>query len=81
MRAGRKRQERRGWPAEEDCNRVRQQRADPTEVGAYVTSAPEPGVPLGAERAGEENREKKENDPANLAGEGRATARVLVRAW
>jgi hypothetical protein len=38
---------------------MREQRADPAEVCAYVARSLEPGVPLGAECAGEEDRKKK----------------------
>jgi hypothetical protein len=48
---------------------MRQQRADPTEVCAYVARALKPGIPFGTQSAREENRKKKKNDPANFAGE------------
>lgn len=69
MRAGCEREQRGGRPTEEERDWVRQQRANPTEVCAYVARALEPGIALGAECAGEENRKKKKYNAANLAGE------------
>jgi hypothetical protein len=48
---------------------MRQQRSDPAEVSFYVAVEVELGVSLGGEGAGEKDREEKEDDPANFAGE------------
>ena len=56
---------------------MREQRSDPAEVAPYVAVEVELGVTLCGERAGEENSEEKEDDPANLAGE-RGARRLIV---
>ena len=58
--------------------------ADPAEIAPYVAVAMKLGVPLGGERAGEEDSEKKKNDSADLARERglrRFIVRVPARAW
>ena len=69
MRHGRNGKKRRGGPAEKQRDRTRQQRADPAEIPLYVAVAMELRVALGSERAGEEDSEEKENDPADFASE------------
>jgi hypothetical protein len=81
VRPGRERKQCRRRPTEEQCDGMREQTADPTEMRCYIARPLEPRIALGAQRAGEENREEKKNDPANLAGKRRATARALARAW
>jgi hypothetical protein len=51
--------------------------ADPAEVSFYVPVAEELCVAFGGKCAGEEDPEKKKNDPANLSGERRAR-RLIV---
>jgi len=81
---GRNGKKRRGGPTEKQRDRARQQRADPAEIPLYVAVAVELSVALGGERAGEEDSEEKEDDPANLARErglGRPIVPVPARAW
>ena len=56
---------------------MREHRSDPAEVAPYVAVEVELCITLCRERAGEENREEKEDDPANLAGE-RGARRLIV---
>jgi hypothetical protein len=58
----------RGGPAKQQRDRVGEQRSGPTKVASYVAVAPELGVRLGGECAGEEDSEEQEDDSANLAG-------------
>jgi hypothetical protein len=77
VRHGRNGKKRRGGPAEKLRDRTRQQRANPAEIPLYVAVAVELSVTLGGERAGEEDSEEKEDNPANLAGE-RGLRRPIV---
>jgi hypothetical protein len=70
-------------PAEQQGDRAREERADPAEISLYVAVAEELSVTLGSECAGEEEPEKQEDDPPNLARErglGRLIVRVPARA-
>ena len=61
-----------------------EQRAGPAEIAPYVAIAVKLSVSLGRERAGEEDPEEEEDDPANLAGERGARGLIVpvpVRAW
>lgn len=62
-----------------------QKRAHPSEVALYAgATTDEGGVSLSRESAGEKDREKKQNNSADLAGKrrlGGATVPVPVRAW
>jgi hypothetical protein len=69
MRGGSDGKEGGGRPAKKKRDRAREQRADPAEVSLYVAVAVELSVALGGERAGEEDPEEKEDDPADLARE------------
>jgi hypothetical protein len=66
-----------GGPAKQERDRMRQQRSDPTEVSFYVAVEVELGVALGGEGTGKEDREEKEDDPADLAGEGGAGGLIV----
>jgi len=77
MRGRRQWQKRRGGPAEEQRDRVGEQRSDPAEVSSYVAVAVELGVALGGECAGEEDSEEKKYDPANLAGKRRLRGPIV----
>ena len=57
-----------GRPTEEERDWVREERAHPAEVALYIPVAFESRITLSRERAGEEDCEKQEDDPANLAG-------------
>jgi hypothetical protein len=84
VRGRRDGKERSGWPAKKKGDWAREQGSDPAEVALYVAVAVELGVALSGERPGEENPEKKEDDPANLARErglGRPIVPVPARAW
>jgi hypothetical protein len=77
-------QQKSGGPAEQQRNRMSEERSDPAEVSLYVAVAVELGVSLGEERTGEEDSEEKKDDSANLAGQRRAggpIAPVRARAW
>jgi hypothetical protein len=50
---------RRGRPAKQESDRVRQQGADPAEVASYVAVAVELGVALCGEGAGEKDSEEE----------------------
>jgi hypothetical protein len=67
MRGRREGEQRRGGPAEEESDWVREERPDPSEVSSYVAVAVELCVALGGECAGEKNSEEKKDDPADLA--------------
>ena len=72
-----------GRPAEDQSDRVGEERAGPAEIRFYIAVAEELTVGLGCERAGEEDSEEKKYDPANLAGEsglGRSSVPVRARA-
>ena len=71
MRGGCNGKDRGGRPAEQQRDRMREQRPDPAEVASYVTVAVELGVRLGSECAGEENSKEQEDNPPDLAGEYR----------
>jgi hypothetical protein len=71
------RKQRRGGPAEEECNWVSEQRPDPTEVSPYIAVAVELRVALGGECAGEKDSEEKQDDPADLAGERRLRVPIV----
>jgi hypothetical protein len=76
--------ERRGRPAEQQRDWVREQSAGPSEVAPYVAIAVELGVRLGGECAGKENPEQQQDDAANLAGKRRLRRPIVpvpVRAW
>ena len=77
MRCWREWQKRGGGPAEEQRDRMRQERSDPAEVPSYVAVEVELGVALGGEGAGKKDREEKEDDPANLAGESGAGGLIV----
>ena len=64
-------------PPKEHRDRVREERAHPAEVSFYVAVAEETRVSLGAEGAGEEDREQQEDDSANLAGERRLRGSIV----
>lgn len=60
MRRWRQRKECRGGPAEEERDRVCEQRPHPPEVASYAgATADDGGVSLGRKRTGEEDREKQ----------------------
>jgi hypothetical protein len=83
VRGGRYRKKRGGRPAQEQRERAGEEGSDPAEVSLYVAVAMELGVALSGERAGEEDPEEKEDDPADLASERglwRAIVPVLARA-
>jgi hypothetical protein len=77
MGGGGERKERCSGPAEEQGDRVREQRARPAEVSCYVTIAVEPGVTLGGESSAEKDREQQQDDPADLAGERRLRGPIV----
>lgn len=77
MSGGGERKECGGGPAEEQGNRVREERSRPAEVSCYVTVAVEPGVAFGGECSAEKDREQKEDDPANLAGKRRLRGPIV----
>ena len=78
MRGGSERKERCCGPAEEQRDRVRQQRAHPAEIALYRAAATnERCVAFGDECSAEEDREKKKDNPANLARE-RGTRRGAI---
>ncbi len=84
MGGWRKREKRGGRPAEEERDRVSEERSHPAEVSFYIPVAVEPRIPFRGKRAGEEDCEEKEDDPANLAGKrrlGRLIVPVPARAW
>ena len=66
-----------GGPAEEQRDRMREKRSRPAEISRYVAVALEPGVALGGKCAGEEDREQKQDDPADLAGERRLRGSIV----
>ena len=71
-------------PAEEERDRVSEQGSGPAEVSSYIAVAEKAGVSLDGERAGEEDREQQEDDPANLASERRLRRPIVpvpARAW
>src|SRR6267143_2520281 len=75
VRGGSEGKERGRGPAEEQRDGMREQRAHPAEIAFYcAAAADERCVAFGGQRPTEEDREKKEDDPANLAGE-RGTGR------
>jgi len=81
---GGERKDRGSGPAEEHRDRVREERSHPAEVPFYVAVAIETGIALSRERAGEEDREEKEDDAANLADERRLRGPIVpvpARAW
>ena len=83
MSGGSEREKRGGGPAEEERNRVREERSHPSEIALYIPVAVEPRIAFGGKRAGEEDCEEKEDDPANLAGNrglGRPIVPVPARA-
>ena len=69
MRHGREWKECRGRPAEEKCDRLGEEGADPAEVSLYVAVAEELGVGFGRERAREKDPKQEEYDAPNLARE------------
>ena len=58
MSGGRKGKKRGRGPAEEESDRVREERAGPAEVSFYVTVAVETRPSFSSERAGEKEREE-----------------------
>jgi hypothetical protein len=66
-----------GRPAEEQGNRVREERACPAEVARYVPVSAEPGVAFGGEGSAEEDRKQQQDDAANLAGERRLRGPIV----
>ena len=84
MSGGGERKDRGSGPAEEHRDRVREERAHPAEVALYIPVAFESRITLSRERAGEEDREEKEDDAANLADERRLRGPIVpvpARAW
>ena len=62
--------ERSRGPAEEQRDRMREERSHPAEIAFYSGAATdERGVAFGDKCSTEEDREKKEDNAANLAGE------------
>jgi hypothetical protein len=74
---GSEREKRGGGPAEEERDRVREERPHPAEVSLYIPVAIEPRITFSGQRAGEKDCEEKEDDPANLAGK-RRLGRLIV---
>ena len=85
MCRGRERKERGRWPSKKKRDRMGEQRAHPAEVALYAgATTDEGGVSLSRERAGEKDREKKQNNSADLAGKRRLRRPIVpvpVRAW
>ena len=77
MSGGSEREKRGGGPAEEEGDRMREERSHPAEVSFYIPVAVEPRITFGGQRAGEEDGEEEEDDPANLAGK-RRLGRLIV---
>ena len=77
MRGGSEREKRGCRPAEEERDRVREERPHPAEVSFYIAIAVEPRITFRGEGAGEEDCEEKEDNPANLAGK-RRLGRLIV---
>jgi hypothetical protein len=76
---GRERKKCGSGPAEEERNRMREERAHPAEIAFYSgATADECGVAFGDQCSTEEDREKKEDNPANLAGERGARRRAIA---
>jgi hypothetical protein len=77
MGRGSERKERSGGPAEEQGDRVCEERACPAEVSCYVTVTIEARVAFRGEGSAKEDREQKEDDPADLAGERRLAGPIV----
>ena len=67
MGGGSEGEKRGGRPTKEERDRVREERPHPTEVSFYIPVAVEPRITFSGKRAGQEDCEEKEDDPANLA--------------
>ena len=76
--------ERGSGPSKKERDRMGEERAHPSEIALYAgATADEGGVSLGRESAGEKDREKKQDNSADLAGKRRlgvAIVPVPVRA-
>ena len=79
MRGGSKGKKGCRWPAEEQCDRMGEQRSYPAEISLYAgaCSTDECRISFRGECAGEEDREEKEDDPANLAGKSRLRGPIV----
>ena len=79
MGSGSEREKRGSRPAEKEHDRMREQRAHPAEVAFYArATTDERRVALGDQCSTEEDREKKEDNAANLAGERGARRRAIA---